>query len=389
MAPEVLIKGSHYTSKVDVYAFGVVLWELFTSEVPYSGLDPAQIIIKVIYEDLRPAMPTSLNPQMKDLIMQCWDRNPDVRPTFDEIVRKFVEEKLMFDGANYNVVLEHIKRSQTREELVMNELEILFKQLDDHKVGLDKIIEKVNKNNGLPHSMVDVAWNSLEKYKFSENERKDYAKLLVISFLKTSKAEKITEILCNFPPNSVDEETMTKIIVEVPTGSPKTDRNIVIAACKNGCADLCSLYAMNIQDIILSLEVCAMTKVDKQLNVIIGDKCVQCLSNSDINLVAAAVKCLISTDNSQRITTNSIEKLIESENFEKIGISALISQGKKSMKVQEKLLSVVCANAIDKSDYSLALVSLCNNLENAKYILKNCPQNNEIFCKSTTCLLCL
>jgi len=36
MAPEIL-RGEKYTSSADVYSFGVILWEMLTSEIPFKG----------------------------------------------------------------------------------------------------------------------------------------------------------------------------------------------------------------------------------------------------------------------------------------------------------------------------------------------------------------
>lgn len=43
IAPEVLA-GSHYDRAADVYAFGVILWEILTWEVPWDDLGPWQVI---------------------------------------------------------------------------------------------------------------------------------------------------------------------------------------------------------------------------------------------------------------------------------------------------------------------------------------------------------
>ena len=100
MAPELLMKGTRYSSKIDIYAFGIVLWELATSETPYSGYEASQIVQQVIHNDLRPLLPSSLNPELRNIITQCWDRNPDVRPTFDEIFKQFKYLNLIFDFSN-------------------------------------------------------------------------------------------------------------------------------------------------------------------------------------------------------------------------------------------------------------------------------------------------
>lgn len=50
MAPE-LFQKRQYDEKVDVFAFGTLLWEITQREVPYDGLDPADIKSKVEKEE--------------------------------------------------------------------------------------------------------------------------------------------------------------------------------------------------------------------------------------------------------------------------------------------------------------------------------------------------
>ena len=38
MAPELL--KTNFSKEVDVYAFGIVLWEIFAREVPWNAMDP-------------------------------------------------------------------------------------------------------------------------------------------------------------------------------------------------------------------------------------------------------------------------------------------------------------------------------------------------------------
>ncbi|KAH8086673.1 protein kinase [Aureococcus anophagefferens] len=53
----ILIKGAKGSERIDVYAFGIVLWELATREEVYGDLSAAQIISRVANEGLRPEPP--------------------------------------------------------------------------------------------------------------------------------------------------------------------------------------------------------------------------------------------------------------------------------------------------------------------------------------------
>ena len=87
MAVEV-IKGQSYTEKVDVFSFGVIMWEVLTGEVPYLGMQPIQIVSAVVTENQRPPIPSSMPHDQASLIRSCWDLNPRIRPSFDDILSR-------------------------------------------------------------------------------------------------------------------------------------------------------------------------------------------------------------------------------------------------------------------------------------------------------------
>ncbi|PKA49883.1 Serine/threonine-protein kinase HT1 [Apostasia shenzhenica] len=85
MAPE-MIKEKTYTRKVDVYSFGIVLWELTTALVPFQGMTPVQAAYAASEKNLRPPLSTSCSPILNNLIKSCWSANPSRRPDFSYIV---------------------------------------------------------------------------------------------------------------------------------------------------------------------------------------------------------------------------------------------------------------------------------------------------------------
>ncbi|KAL9672462.1 hypothetical protein QQ045_028713 [Rhodiola kirilowii] len=85
MAPE-MIEEKHHTKKVDVYSFGIVLWELLTALTPFDNMTPEQAAFAVSHKNARPPLPSSCPPAFQRLINRCWSSHPSKRPHFNEIV---------------------------------------------------------------------------------------------------------------------------------------------------------------------------------------------------------------------------------------------------------------------------------------------------------------
>ncbi|KAK9005331.1 hypothetical protein V6N11_042769 [Hibiscus sabdariffa] len=89
MAPELLNGGSNKVSeKVDVFSFGIVLWEILTGEEPYANMHYGAIIGGIVSNTLRPTIPSFCDPEWRKLMEQCWSPNPAARPSFTEIASR-------------------------------------------------------------------------------------------------------------------------------------------------------------------------------------------------------------------------------------------------------------------------------------------------------------
>ncbi|CAF3486487.1 unnamed protein product, partial [Rotaria socialis] len=83
-APELLKMGRH-TEASDVYALGVVFWELCTECEPYEEADDSTISAFVMRGD-RLDIPTNIPKRFTDLISSAWAHEPQKRPNCQQLL---------------------------------------------------------------------------------------------------------------------------------------------------------------------------------------------------------------------------------------------------------------------------------------------------------------
>ncbi|EMD36773.1 hypothetical protein CERSUDRAFT_51530 [Gelatoporia subvermispora B] len=107
MPPEVfkawLEEGQTYrqTTKVDIYSFAMVVWELFTGWIPFRHLVSSDMVSTLVMKGMRlkprpPAtIPLGLSDTIWELMQKCWSQDPEARPTAASIV-------VSLDGENWH-----------------------------------------------------------------------------------------------------------------------------------------------------------------------------------------------------------------------------------------------------------------------------------------------
>ncbi|XP_066269271.1 tyrosine-protein kinase receptor Tie-1-like [Branchiostoma lanceolatum] len=98
MAPESLFHRK-YTTKSDVWAFGVLLWEIVTlGATPYPGMSKREVMDGV-QQGYRMDKPIHCDGKLYTLMLNCWDADPARRPEFRQIERTM--DTLMEDEQDY------------------------------------------------------------------------------------------------------------------------------------------------------------------------------------------------------------------------------------------------------------------------------------------------
>ena len=83
-APEFCGEDVAYDNKVDVYSFGVMLYQIVTGQLALRHLNQYQIL-PFILRGKRPQIPDKVLPFTRSLITRCWSGDPSERPSFSEI----------------------------------------------------------------------------------------------------------------------------------------------------------------------------------------------------------------------------------------------------------------------------------------------------------------
>ncbi len=96
VAPE-LIRGDEYSELVDIFSFGVVMWEFVARRQPYSGRNFMGVCLEVL-EGKRPQAPPDCPEAYSKIMRQCWHAQAAKRPSMKRLIH-FLDQELGDDPA--------------------------------------------------------------------------------------------------------------------------------------------------------------------------------------------------------------------------------------------------------------------------------------------------
>lgn len=92
MAPEVVL-GRSYHQSVDVYSFGILIWQVASGKVPFRDMGKKTYFDRVVVGGQRPRIDPRWPASFTSLLRLCWHEDKHMRPSFATVVQEL--ESLM------------------------------------------------------------------------------------------------------------------------------------------------------------------------------------------------------------------------------------------------------------------------------------------------------
>ena len=96
-AYEILTNGTAILEKSDIWSFGILMWEIFHlgTAMPYADKTADRLGKSALVNSLklgeRLEKPPLCPKHLYNLMLQCWELNPKVRPTFSTVKEKLLD----------------------------------------------------------------------------------------------------------------------------------------------------------------------------------------------------------------------------------------------------------------------------------------------------------
>lgn len=134
MAPESIFQGM-YTVKSDVWAYGILLWEIFSLGVsPYPGMKVDHTFYAMIERGFKMGSPYYATEPVYDIMCKCWELDSCIRPSFSSLVSFMAAQLTEREEKLYHNMLDSNSSDYQNTPSVL-EISALIKQTETNTVS--------------------------------------------------------------------------------------------------------------------------------------------------------------------------------------------------------------------------------------------------------------
>ncbi|OHT16184.1 hypothetical protein TRFO_41981 [Tritrichomonas foetus] len=109
MAPE-LFSDQPYDMKVDVYSFGMIVYEILTGCRPFDEISNPWALGMKICNGERPPITSSISPNLRPLIESCWSQLSNARPTFADVFNYLYNQAVIPEECDMHAIEAYYKK---------------------------------------------------------------------------------------------------------------------------------------------------------------------------------------------------------------------------------------------------------------------------------------
>ena len=160
LSPEI-INSKPYDSKSDIWALGVLLYEMMTFKMPFNGNSLPSLSLKII-RGIYQSPPSSYSKDLIDLVKKCLNLDPKKRPSVENILKLPFMKKRIFG---------FLEEVQFNEDLSITIIKKYKEKKENEKIRRKKIIENKKLENYNVRKSQQKISNNMEKDLIEKKEK--------------------------------------------------------------------------------------------------------------------------------------------------------------------------------------------------------------------------
>ena len=189
LSPEIL-ESKPYDAKSDIWALGVLLYEMMTFKMPFNANSLPMLSVKIMKGNYTPP-PSIYTKDLREIVSKCLMLNPSDRPTIQEILRMPIVQNRIKNFLNEIEYNKEFSKTIAKKYKENKKIQVILSQ-ENAIIGLNNIksepnsingntikINNINKNNN--NKVVDYfkQKNTKKELKEKEKKRKDFKDFLL------------------------------------------------------------------------------------------------------------------------------------------------------------------------------------------------------------------